>query len=48
MLEMLQKNVEKTTNKIRLPQKVVDRMGNKFYMEVYADKIVLKPVRKGK
>ena len=48
MLEKVQKNAEKTTNKIRLPQKVVDRMGSQYYMEIYEDKIILIPIRKAK
>jgi hypothetical protein len=41
------KNAEKTTNKIRVPQKAIDKMGNEFYMEVYDDKIILIPIKKG-
>lgn len=44
---ILQKNAEQTTNKIRIPKNVIDTMGNKFYMEVYEDKIILKPIKKG-
>lgn len=43
----LQKNAEKTTNKMRIPQQIIDKWGNKFYMEIYKDKIVLIPIRKG-
>ena len=38
------KNVEKTTNKLRLPTIVVNLLGKKIYMEVYKDKVVLKSV----
>ena len=31
----LQKNAEKTTNKMRIPQQIIDKWGNKFYMEIY-------------
>ena len=41
-----QKNAEKTTNKIRMPKEIIEQWGNQFYMEVYQDKIVLKPVKK--
>lgn len=43
---ILQKNVESTTNKIRIPKNVVEKLGKKFYMEIYHDKIVLKPISK--
>ena len=43
----LQKNAEKTTNKMRIPQQIIDKRGNKFYMEIYKDKIVLIPIEKG-
>ena len=38
------KNVEKTTNKIRLPIKFVRTNGETYYMYVYEDYIVLKPI----
>lgn len=41
----LQKNAEANTNKIRLPKFVIDKFGNKFYMEIYDDKIILKPIK---
>lgn len=44
----LQKNTEKTTNKIRIPQQVINKWGNKFYMEIYNDCIKLIPIEKGK
>ena len=47
MLIRLQKNVEKGTNKIQLPKKVVEEMGSQFYMEIYEDKIILIPIKKG-
>lgn len=42
----LQKNAEKTTNKIRLPKFIINKWGNRFYMEIYEDKIILKPISK--
>lgn len=45
---ILQKNAEKTMNKVVLPKAFVTKWGNQFYMEVYADKIVLVPVKKGR
>ena len=44
---ILQKNAETTTNKIRIPQQIIDQWGNKFYMEIYEDEIILKPIKKG-
>ena len=44
----LQKNAETTTNKIRIPQQVINKWGSKFYMEIYSDCIKLIPIEKGK
>lgn len=44
----LQKNADKTTNKMIIPKAIIQQWGNKFYMEIYADRIVLKPIKKGK
>lgn len=41
------KNAERTTNKITLPKVVVEKFGKQFYMEIYEDKIVLIPIKKG-
>lgn len=43
---ILQKNAETTTNKIRIPQQIIDQWGNKFYMEIYKDHIKLIPINK--
>ena len=43
---VLQKNIEKNTNKVRIPKPIVEQWGNQFYMEIHEDKIVLKPVKK--
>lgn len=45
---ILQKNAEKSMNKVVIPKAFVTKWGNEFYMEVYADKIVLVPVKKGR
>lgn len=45
---VLQKNTEKTTNKMRIPQKVVDKWGSQYCMEIYKDYIKLIPIKKGK
>ncbi|MEG2832476.1 MAG: hypothetical protein RR923_06880 [Bacilli bacterium] len=40
-----QKHADKTTNKIIIPKAIIGQWGNDFYMEVYSDKIILKPVK---
>lgn len=45
---ILQKNAESKTNKIRLPKAIVEKWGQNYYMEVFEDKIILKPIKKGK
>ena len=42
-----QKNADKTTNKMIIPKAIVEQWGNQFYMEIYEDKIVLRPIKKG-
>lgn len=44
---ILEKKVENTTNKIRIPKDVVEKMGKDFYMEIYDKEIILRPVKKG-
>ena len=41
-----QKNADKTTNKMIIPKAIIQQWGNQFEMEIYADKIVLKPIKK--
>ena len=41
------KNADRTTNKMIIPKAIIENWGNDFYMEVYADKIILRPIRKG-
>ena len=41
------KKAEKTMNKVILPKAFIDKHGHDFYMEIYNDKIVLKPIKKG-
>lgn len=43
-----QKNADKVLNRVVLPKKFIEKYGYQYYMEVYEDKIVLVPVRKGK
>jgi hypothetical protein len=40
-----QKNVEKTTQKIKLPKHLVENWGYEYYMEIYSNKIVLIPIK---
>ena len=42
-----QKNADKTTNKMIIPKAIIEQWGNRFYMEIYNDKIILKPIKKG-
>lgn len=42
-----QKKADKTTNKMIIPKAIVEQWGNEFLMEVYQEKIVLKPMKKG-
>lgn len=44
---VFQKNADKTTNKMIIPKAIIEQWGNQFYMEVYADQIVLIPIKKG-
>ena len=43
-----QKNADKVLNRVVLPKKFVEENGRKFYMEVYKDKIILRPIREDK
>lgn len=43
-----QKNAEKSKNKIIIPQVFINKFGNQFIMEIYKDKIILKPIKKDK
>ncbi len=42
-----QKNADKTTHKMIIPKTIIEQWGNQFYMEIYKDKIVLLPIKKG-
>ena len=44
----LYKKAEKSMNKIVIPKKFIEKWGNEFYMEIYDNKIVLKPIKKNK
>ena len=47
-LLIYQKNADKTLNRVMIPKKFIDEWGREFFMEVYNDKIILRPVRKDK
>lgn len=40
-----QKNADKEKNRVILPKAFVNKYGRYFYMEVYKNKIVLKPMK---
>lgn len=42
-----QKNADIEKNRVIIPKFFVDKYGRQFYMEIYEDKIVLKPIKKG-
>lgn len=42
------KHAEPSSNKIRIPKKVIEKFGGYFYMQLYDDKIVLIPIKKNK
>lgn len=41
-----QKNAESRTGRIILPKTFLDKHGYNYYMEIFKDKIVLKPIPK--
>ena len=40
------KKADDSLNRIVIPKPVINKMGKYFYMEVFNDKIVLKPIKK--
>ena len=42
-----QKNADTKMNRIIIPKTFIDEHGRQFYMEIYDDKIVLRPIKKG-
>ena len=42
------KKAEPKTHKMVIPKTFVEEHGNEFYMEVYRDKLVIKPKKEGK
>ena len=41
-----QKNADVEKNRVIIPKAFITKYGRQFYMEVYEDKIVLKPIKK--
>jgi len=41
------KNADIEKNRIIIPKAFVDKFGRQFYMEIYEDKIILRPIKKG-
>lgn len=41
-----QKNADKEMNRIIIPKFFIEQFGRQFYMEIYEDKIILKPIKK--
>jgi len=48
MIKRLMKKTTKAHNSIRIPQFIIDMWGRDYYMEIYKNKIILKPVREVK
>lgn len=48
LIALYQKNADKTLNRVILPKFFIDKYGRSFYMEVYKDKIIIKPLENKK
>ena len=46
-LLIFQKNADVEKNRVIIPKIFVEKNGRNFSMEVYKDKIILKPIKKG-
>lgn len=42
---IFQKKADKTTNKMIIPKAIIQQWGNEFIMEIFQDKIILKPMK---
>lgn len=42
----IKKNADKKRNRIIIPKFFIDKNGYSYYMEIYEDKIILKPAKK--
>ena len=47
-LLIFQKNADIEKNRVIIPKAFIEKNGRNFSMEVYEDKIILKPIKKGK
>ena len=43
-----QKNADKEMNRVIIPKFFIEEHGRHFYMEIYADKIILRPIKEEK
>lgn len=48
LIALYQKNADKTMNRVIIPKFFIDKYGRSFYMEVYKDKIIIKPLENKK
>ena len=46
-LLIFQKNADIEKNRVIIPKAFIEKFGRNFSMEVYEDKIILKPIKKG-
>ena len=44
---IFQKNADVEKNRVIIPKVFIEKFGRQFTMEVYEDKIILKPIKKG-
>lgn len=42
----LQKNADSSRNRIVIPKFFIKKYGNRFYMEIHKDIIILRPIKK--
>lgn len=44
---IFEKRADKALHKIIIPKFLIEQWGYDFYMEIYEDKIILRPIKKG-
>lgn len=44
LISKFQKNADKQLNRVIIPKFFIDKYGRSFYMEVYEDKIIIRPL----
>ena len=42
---VFQKNADKKLNRVIIPKFFIEKFGQSFYMEIYENKIILKPLK---